>query len=192
MGKSTFRGGERVIKSRPHRLPQVLSADEQTALLRQIHNPRDRLVVRLMLATGLRASELAGLRRDNLEPKEGCLRVIGKGDYERILWVPLPLLREMRAYMKKHPGEHIFNTRNSTPVCTSYLRQLFALAGRRAGIPRRIHPHMLRHTFATELYTRTKNIRLVQRALGHAHIGTTEIYTYVADTDVREAMQGKK
>lgn len=176
--------------ARRHRLPQTLSRDEQTAILAQTKNTRNQLLLRMMLIAGLRSSEATGLLVEQVDLKNRQINVIGKGNYERIVWVTSPLARDIKRYLRVKPvSPYLFPSRTGSRITTQYLRALVPHLAKRAGITRRVHPHMLRHTFATELYARTKDILLVQRALGHADIGTTEIYTHVADGDLQAAMQ---
>lgn len=150
-------------------------------------------MLRMMLVAGLRSSEMTSLLIDQIDLKRGQIRVIGKGNYERIVWIPPAFAREIKRFLRKQSsGPYLFTTRGGGHVSNQYLRALVAHLAKRAGIDRRVHPHMLRHTFATELYTRTRDILLVQRALGHANINTTEIYTHVADSDLKRAMQRTK
>jgi len=146
-----------------------------------------------MLATGLRVSELTGLLASNIDLHEGSLRVVGKGGYERILWMPKKIVVELKKWLKVKPERiYLFSTRGGGRIHNSYLRALLAHLGQKAGIAKRVHPHLLRHTFATELYNETRELLIVQRALGHASIGTTEIYTHIGDVDVRNAMQRRR
>lgn len=150
-------------------------------------------MLRMMLIAGLRSSEMTGLLIDQIDLKRGQIQIIGKGNYERIVWIPPAFSREIKRFLhKQSSGSYLFITRSGGRISTQYLRALVAHLAKRAGIGKRVHPHMLRHTFATELYTRTRDILLVQRALGHANINTTEIYTHVADSDLKKAMQGDK
>ena len=145
-----------------------------------------------MLSTGLRSSEATGLRIDQVDLASGRMSIIGKGNYERILWVAPALAKELKRYLKKADGQLVFSSRTGRALSGQYLRALLPRLAERAGIAKHIHPHMLRHTFATEMYSRTHDILLVQRALGHARIGTTEIYTHVSDWELRDAMRGRR
>lgn len=178
--------------ARRHRLPQTLTKAEQTAIISAARSPRDKLLLRLMLATGLRSAEAIGLRVDQLDLTSGRMSVIGKGNYERILWIAPALAREIRQYLKQIDTPLLFATRTGRKMSGQYLRALLMRLAERAGLEKHIHPHMLRHTFATDLYSRTRDILLVQRALGHARIGTTEIYTHVSDWELRDAMRGRR
>jgi len=186
---------------RSRKLPEVLTAEEQTALLRQ-PNPRyptgerNRLMLSLMLNTGLRLSEATGLQWRDLDLNTGKLFVRqGKGAKDRVLWVgerSLTLLRSWRsrqAETMERVQVHVFTTLSGGPVSARYVQQMLKRYATRAGIEKHVHPHLLRHTFATDLHRTCKNIRLVQKALGHADLSTTMIYTHVYDEEIEAAMR---
>jgi site-specific recombinase XerD len=118
----------------------------------------------------------------------------GKGQKDHILWLNETLLEELRRWRARRPASPrglLFPTRKGTPVYSAALRAMVKRRGRKAGLGHKdVHPHMLRHTFATELYRQTKDIRLVQKALGHAGLSTTMIYTHIVDDDLEAALKG--
>jgi len=183
------------------KLPEVLTSEEQVALLKQ-PNPRyptgerNRLMLSLMLNTGLRLSEATGLQWRDLDLNSGKVFIRqGKGAKDRVLWVgegDLSLLeswRSRQAEIIEHPALHVFTTLAGRAVSARYVQQMVKRCAVKAGIRKRVHPHMLRHTFATDLHRESRNIRLVQKALGHADISTTMIYTHVFDAEMKEAMK---
>ena len=189
-------------RRRPRKLPEVLNAEEQAALLRQ-PNPRyptgerNRLMLSLMLNTGLRLSEATNLQWRDLDLNAGKLFVReGKGSKDRVLWVgegDLSLLRSWRsrqAEIMPLLPLHIFSTLGGRSVSGRYVQQMVKRYAAKAEIEKRVHPHMLRHTFATDLLRESRNIRLVQKALGHVDLSTTMLYTHVHDIEVEEAMKG--
>jgi len=187
---------------RPRKLPEVLTSEEQAALLRQ-PNPRyptgerNRLMLSLMLNTGLRLSETTGLQWRDLDLNSGRLFVReGKGAKDRSLWVGESDLELLRHWKQRQSGDsevapsHIFTTLKGRRISNRYVQQMVKTYTRRAGIAKNVHPHTLRHTFATDLHRESRNIRLVQKALGHADISTTMIYTHVYDEEIKNAMRG--
>ena len=184
--------------SRPRRLPKVLSADEQAALLSQFNTRypsphRNLCMVRLMLEAGLRVGEAVALRPQHLDMTTCRLQVReGKGSRDRVLWIRDGLRDLIGEWLGRRPeSPWLFPAREGGQVSTRYMREMVKRVARRAGISEveRFSPHALRHTFATDLLTATKNIRLVQKALGHADLSTTMIYTHVADSDLEEALR---
>jgi len=189
------------MASRRKRLPVTLSAEEQTLLLAQ-PNPRyptgerNRLLVRMMLDTGVRLAEAAALRWPHVDLATGKLMVIaGKGAKDRSLWISAELLARLQAWRERqlnacgHTPEHIFFTLDGRTLLHRYIQAMVQRYSQRAGIAKRVSPHVLRHTFATDLYRQSHNIRLVQKALGHADLSTTMIYTHVYDEEIAQAMQ---
>lgn len=185
--------------SRPDRLPKVLTEAEQEALLDQL-NPRylspqrNLTLLRLMLATGLRVGEVVALRPEHID-LETCRLIVreGKGSKDRTLWFSDDVAEALEAWMERRPeSPYVFPTRDGGQLSTRYLRAMVSRLAEAAEIKEadRVSPHTLRHTFATELYRETKNLRLVQKALGHASIQTTQIYTHIVDDELEDALRG--
>ena len=180
----------------PRRLPDVLTRDEALTLL-TMPNPRyptgfrDLCMMKLMLNSGLRASEVLNMTWQDLDLHTGRLTVRqGKGKKDRQVWINDDTLEMLRKWREASPqSAYCFPTLSGKRIHDSALRFMVKRRGVKAGIPKDVHPHMLRHTYATELYRQTKDIRLVQKALGHANLGTTMIYTHIVDDDMETAMR---
>ena len=181
------------------RLPKVLTGEEQTAVLallntRYLTPHRNLCMIRLMLEAGLRVGEVVALKPEHLDMPSCQLMVReGKGAKDRVLWIRDDLRNLIGDWLGRRPeSEWLFPTRDGGRVQTRYLRALVKRLALKAGVAeaRKVSPHSLRHTFATDLLRRTKNIRLVQKTLGHASLSTTMIYTHIYDGDVEEAMRG--
>ena len=199
------------------RIPNVLLAGEQKLLLQQFLPPpegeitdegnghrrgrplssftrlRNLCLVRLMLNSGLRCSEALHLRRRDLEPTTGRLKVLGKGKKERMLWLCEADVKLLLGYLTNHPGkpeDFIFTNLKGGPLKSRYVRWMVGEVARAAGITyKEVHPHTLRHSFATDMLRSTKNLRLVQKALGHAQLTTTQIYCHICDEELEDAMK---
>jgi site-specific recombinase XerD len=183
------------------KVPDVLSAEEQGALLKQ-PNPRyptgerNRLILRLMLNAGLRLAETTALSWKDIDLASGQLQVQrGKGARDRVLWIgdaDLAALREWRERQRRDvvgmPG-HVFTTLEGKPVSNRYVQAMVKRYALKAGIGKNVHPQLLRHTFATDIYRETSSIRLTQKALGHADLSTTQIYTQLVDEEVEGALK---
>jgi len=176
------------------RLPDFLTREEATALL-DAPNPdaplywRDRAILELLYATGMRVSELAELPLAALDLDEGFLTVFGKGSKERLVPVGAPALRAVRRYLRevrpaldrgKGKGRVFLNARGGA-LSRVAVWTLVKESARRAGIERKVSPHTLRHTFATHLLEGGADLAAVQELLGHADISTTQIYTHVLE-----------
>ena len=180
----------------PRRLPEVLTRAEAAALLATPSRyyptgKRDRCIIKLMLNAGLRASEVLNLTWRDVDLQTGKLVVRqGKGNKDRQLWINEEALDLLRLWREDAPQcPWCFPTLSGTRIHGAHLRAMIKRRGIKAGIPKDVHPHMCRHTYATELYRESKNIRLVQKALGHASLSTTMIYTHIVDDDMEEAMR---
>jgi integrase/recombinase XerD len=192
-----FALGEENTVARPKKLPATLNAQERQALLaaprRQAPTGhRDLCLITLMLNTGLRAAEVLHLRVRDIDWTSGQLMVReGKGKRDRTLWLNETDLDLLRSWKARRPvtSEFLFTTLHGTPVKDRDLRAMVKRRAQKVGITKDVHPHMLRHTFATDLYRVTKDIRLVQKTLGHADLSTTMIYTHLVDDDVAHAMR---
>lgn len=187
---------------RPPRLPRVLpqsrSVEEIFELLRDdpadnLLCRRDKALVELMYAAGLRVSEAVQLRLSEVNLEAGFVVVTGKGSKQRV--VPIGLcarerlytyLREVRPRLVRgKPTNFLFLSRRGRPLRRRQVARRLALLARRVGLTGNLNPHALRHAFATHLVERGADLRAVQAMLGHADIGTTQIYTHVAMEHLR-------
>ena len=184
---------------KPRRLPEILTQEEQEALLGQpnannLIGLRNLCLLRLMLNTGLRAAEVLNIKTRDIDWSTGKLMVRqGKGKKDRSSWIgeeDLTLLQRWVIKKGRLPeSAWLFVTRDGKMIQTRYLRKMVKRLATKAGIAKDIHPHTLRHTFATDLYRQTKNLRLTQKALGHSQISSTMIYTHIVDDELEEALK---
>ena len=184
-------------------LPGYLRLEEVEHLLEQpdARTPlglRDRAMLEVLYSTGLRVSELIGLRILDLDSKVGCVRCIGKGDKERIVPVGKKALAMVDRYLREaRPllmGKNrptggpapLFVNRRGGKLSRVGVWKILSAYGRRAGLRVPLTPHMLRHSFATHLLERGADLRSVQLMLGHADISTTQIYTHVVEERLKQ------
>lgn len=175
------------------KLPDILNGEEREALLCQ-PNPRaptglrNLCILRLMLDTGITLSELLNLQPEDIDLEKGQI-LIRKEDIEknRTAWVGDETLNLLRKWNNISPkSKYLFCTLKGGQLDGRYIREMVKRLASKAGIKKNIYPHSLRHTFAADLYRETKNIRLVQKALGHAEVSTTTIYTYLVEAEPEE------
>jgi integrase/recombinase XerD len=184
---------------RPGRkLPEPLSRTEVDGLIAAIDprspaGARDRAMVELLYATGLRVSELVGLRLNDIDLEGRVLLARGKGSKERMVPIGAPAAEAVKAYLstsrerllKGRRSRELFVTARGARLTRQGFAKLLGRHARAAGIGRRISPHKLRHSFATHLLEGGADLRAVQAMLGHADISTTQVYTHVDRTHVR-------
>jgi integrase/recombinase XerD len=184
---------------RPVRLPKTLTMQEVTALLTlplrsTAEDHRDRAMLELLYASGLRISELIGLSLSQLDLSLGSLRVLGKGSKERIVPMGQAARNAVNDYveqsrpllLKGRSARAVFVSRRGTALTRQGCWKLVRQRARRAGIAKAISPHMLRHSFATHLLEGGADLRAVQAMLGHADIATTQIYTQVERSRLKQ------
>ena len=148
---------------------------------------RDRAIIELLYASGLRISELANARLENFNPEERILRVTGKGNKTRLVPVGRKACEALAAYLsmerpklvKHRSGSEIFLSARGTRLTTARIWQIVKRISRHSGLEKNIYPHLLRHSFATHLLGNGADLRIIQEMLGHADISTTQIYTHV-------------
>ena len=170
------------------KLPHFLSTDDVDRLLAtpDLSEPvgiRDRAMLEVLYATGLRVSELVGLRLDGVNLDGGFLRCLGKGSKERVVPLGDSACNAVHAYLQSargaFPSETLFLTSRGGPLDRIEFWRILKAYAAKAGIRKNISPHVLRHSFATHLLERGADLRAVQMMLGHAEISTTQIYTHV-------------
>ena len=173
-------------------LPDTLSEREVSLLLaapdmRKPLGVRDRAILEIFYASGLRVSELAGLQLPSLHIDEGYIRVIGKGRKERVIPVGkessnilMRYLEEVRPLLCDNPHlQNVFVSKRETALCRQRLWQIIKKYTQDAGIMKNVTPHTLRHSFASHLLENGAPLRVIQEMLGHADIATTQVYTHV-------------
>ncbi len=182
-------------------LPKFLTVPEVEDLLSQpdvgdLQGLRDRAILEILYATGLRVSELIRLRQQDLNLEDGYVICRGKGGKERVVpvgktavdWTK-KFLAEARPHLMKEPTDVIFLTRLGSPFTRQGVWKMLSEYTRRAGLEVKISPHILRHTFATHLLERGADLRSVQLMLGHSQITTTQIYTHVSRQRLRQVYE---
>jgi integrase/recombinase XerD len=183
-------------------LPGYLRLEEVERLLEQpdggtASGLRDRAMLEVLYSTGLRVSELTGLKVSDLDAKVGCVRCVGKGDKERVVPVGRKALGIVERYLRDGRPELLRRAKGVTSACLFVNRRggtisrvgvwkILSTYGRRAGLRTALTPHMLRHSFATHLLERGADLRSVQLMLGHADISTTQIYTHVVEERLKQ------
>jgi integrase/recombinase XerD len=187
------------LPRRRDRLPRALSPREVERLIEAAQGPtpralRDRALVEILYGAGLRVSEAVGLDRGRVDLDNRIVRCLGKGDKERIVPLGRQATDALRRYLargrphldRRHRAELFLNAQGGGLTRAGVFLILRRLAGKAGLEPTRVHPHLLRHSFATHLLEGGADLRSVQEMLGHADLGTTELYTHVSDQRRRD------
>ncbi|HSL66088.1 MAG TPA: tyrosine recombinase [Gaiellaceae bacterium] len=187
------------LPRRTRRLPRTLSPGEVERLVEAADGTtpralRDRALVELLYGAGLRVSEAVGLERAAVDLENRLVRALGKGSKERLVPIGREAAEALRRYLARgrpyldarHRPELFLNARGGALTRAGAFLVLRRLAGKAGLEPERVHPHLLRHSFATHLLEGGADLRSVQEMLGHADLSTTELYTHVSDRRRRE------
>jgi integrase/recombinase XerD len=188
-----------VLPRRTRRLPRALSPSEAERLIDAAAGTtprtlRDRALVELLYGAGLRVSEAVGLEKGGVDLDQRLVRTIGKGGKERVVPVGRQAVEALRRYLgrgrphldRRHRPELFLNAQGGALTRAGAFLILRKLAAKAGLEPERVHPHLLRHSFATHLLEGGADLRSVQEMLGHADLATTELYTHVTDRRRRE------
>jgi site-specific recombinase XerD len=187
------------LPRRRRRLPRTLSPGEVERLIDAANGVtprslRDRALVELLYGAGLRVSEAVSLERGGVDLEARLVRCVGKGDKERVVPVGSQAVEALRRYLargrpyldRRHRPELFLNAQGGALTRAGAFLVLRKLAAKAGLDPTRVHPHLLRHSFATHLLEGGADLRSVQEMLGHADLGTTELYTHVSDRRRRD------
>lgn len=189
---------------RERRLPAILGKDQLKALIESAAETtpqglRNRAILDLMYAAGVRLSEVVGLDVRHLDLDERCLLVRGKGNKERIVLIGAPAEETLRRYLAQGrpklaegAGTALFLNRDGGRLSGRSIQQIVRRHALKAGLDQRVYPHLLRHSFATHLLDGGAELRVVQDLLGHASAATTQIYTQVTEERQRETMEAAR
>lgn len=182
---------EIIIPKKEHHLPQVLSEEEVNALLKAPDLSTEKgikeyAILDILYSCGLRVSEAVNLQINQINEQEGIINILGKGKKERIVPIRKEALKALKRYIREVRNEHlvidkkiVFLDKKGKKMSRQAIYNIVKENAKKAEIKKEIHPHTLRHSFATHLLDNGADLRVVQELLGHTKIGTTQIYTHV-------------
>ena len=182
---------EIIIPKKEHHLPQVLSEAEVNALLKAPDLSTEKgikeyAILDILYSCGLRVSEAVNLQINQINEQEGIINILGKGKKERIVPIRKEALKALKRYISEVRSEHlvidkkiVFLDKKGKKMSRQAIYNIVKENAKKAEIKKEIHPHTLRHSFATHLLDNGADLRVVQELLGHTKIGTTQIYTHV-------------
>jgi site-specific recombinase XerD len=181
--------------ARPKHLPKTLTREEAARLIAQPSRRyptgiRNRALLRTFYRAGLRSAEALDLRVRDVNLTRSEIRVnAGKGDKDRVVWIDSTTVEILERWKLERPrSEFFFCTLAGERLDDRYVRKMVARYGSKAGVDVRVHPHILRHTYATELLEDGYSVVEVQKLLGHSDLETTSIYLHVVDSALRERL----
>jgi len=171
---------------RERTLPTVLSKEEIKRIIESANNIKHRLVLECLYGMGLRVSEVVNLRISDLDFERGMVKISSaKGNRNRYVMLPKELKSKLRAYIDlERPKKHLFSGRGNRYSIKS-IQKIFEYSAKNAGIKKSVSCHTLRHSFATHLLEKGVDIRYIQSLLGHSRLQTTQVYTYVANSKLK-------
>ncbi len=168
------------------KLPEVLTKDEVKKLIDSADNFKSRLIISMLYSSGLRVSELVNLKKDdlNFDEKIGWVRK-GKGGKDRLITISGALADDLKNYLEKR-SDSIYVFSKDKALTTRNIQKIIKGTKQRAGIPKKVTPHTLRHSFATHLLEQGTDIRIIQVLLGHANLNTTQVYTHISSEQIKK------
>jgi site-specific recombinase XerD len=167
-------------------LPKVLSLGEIQRMIEGIANKKHQLIISLLYSTGMRRAEILSLKTTDIDLESGTIRIHGKGNKFRTAYISKNLHKLLMVYLKAYkPAVYLLEGQGGQQYSETSIEKVIKRAAAKAGITRRVTPHMLRHSFATHLISKGAALPYVQKLLGHNSVQTTMIYTHVADNDLK-------
>ncbi|PLJ77832.1 site-specific tyrosine recombinase/integron integrase [Infirmifilum sp. SLHALR2] len=184
--EDALRGFE--LPKREKKLPRYLEPEEVKRMVEQADNIRDKLIVMLLFTTGLRVAELVNIRKTDIDLERRTVRVKGKGAKERYVYFPQSVAELLAAYLSSNDSEWLFPSSKdpSSHIHYTTVERVLKRLARKAGLSRKVTPHLLRHTFATLSLASGLDVREIQELLGHSNLNTTQVYAHVSRERLRK------
>ncbi|MGM0441881.1 MAG: site-specific tyrosine recombinase XerD [Elusimicrobiota bacterium] len=171
------------------KLPTVLTEHETENLIQAAGNTRDRLILELLYATGMRVTELINLKLSDVDLNRGWIKIMGKGKKQRFVPIDKRMVKKIKNFVGENelkPKHYLFSKRGSKPLKRETIWKIVKKISQKTGIKKTVTPHTLRHTFATHLLEHGADLRSIQVLLGHSSIDTTQIYTHVNRKNMKD------
>lgn len=167
-------------------LPNILNIEEIKKLIEATQNPKHKLIIKLLYGTGLRVSEIINLKKEDINFGEGLIKVnLGKGKKDRFVKLPETILEELTNFSKIGDSKYLFESQKGGKLTAKTIQLILSNNAKKAGIKKRVYPHLLRHSFATHLLEQGTDLRIIQKLLGHSSIKTTQIYTQISQASIK-------
>jgi len=167
-------------------LPNILTLKEIKSMLDNTSNIKHKLIIKLLYGCGLRVSEIVNLKKEDINFEERLIIVkMAKGRKDRFVKIPDSLKEELKNYCSIDFGNYLFESNRGGKLTKDTIQKIVQNASKKAGIKKRVYPHLLRHSFATHLLENGTDLRIIQKLLGHSDIKTTQIYTQISQASIK-------
>ncbi|MBU0530281.1 MAG: tyrosine-type recombinase/integrase [Nanoarchaeota archaeon] len=173
---------------RPFRIPTVLTKEEMTDIIHSITNPKHRLLIETIYGCGLRVSEAIKLRKTDLNFEENLIFINqAKGNKDRLVSLPSSISTHLQSYLncRNDSNPYVFDSSRGGHLTAKSVQKIVEKACKKSGIKKKASPHTLRHSYATHLLEQGTDLKIIQKLLGHADIKTTQIYTHVTTSTIK-------
>lgn len=167
-------------------LPEILTIEEIRKLIENAQNIKHKLIIKLLYGCGLRVSEIVDLKKENVNFGEGLVHIkLSKGKKDRFVKIPESIKEELISYCRLNESKILFPSNRGGKLTVATIQAILKNSARKAGIKKRVYPHLLRHSFATHLLEQGTDLRVIQKLLGHSSIKTTQIYTQISQASIK-------
>lgn len=169
-----------------HTLPEILTIKEVKKLIESTSNIKHKIIIKLLYGCGLRVSEIVNLKKNDLDLKEGLIHIrLAKGKKDRFVKIPSSMEEQLESYIKNLEEEILFPSNRGGKLTKDTIQKIVQNSAKKAGIKKRVYPHLLRHSFATHLLEQGTDLRIIQKLLGHSDLKTTQIYTQISQASIK-------
>ncbi len=167
-------------------IPEILTIEEVRALIENTPNIKHKLIIKMLYGCGLRNGEIINLKKEDLNFNEGLIHVhLAKGKKDRFVKIPESMKLDLENFAKEDDSNILFNSNRGGELTTKTIQLVLKNGAKKAGIKKRVYPHLLRHSFATHLLEQGTDLRIIQKLLGHSDIKTTQIYTQISQASIK-------
>lgn len=167
-------------------IPDILTIEEMKDLIENTSNPKHKLIIKLLYGTGLRVSEIVNLKKEEINFSENLIKIkLSKGKKDRFVKLPSSIKEELNGYLKLILSEYLFPSNRGGKLTKDTIQKIVQNSAKKAGIKKRVYPHLLRHSFATHLLEQGTDLRIIQKLLGHSSIKTTQMYTQISQASIK-------
>jgi integrase/recombinase XerD len=167
-------------------LPDILTPEEIKLLIKNTLNIKHKLIIKLLYGCGLRVSEITNLKKLDINFNEDLIKIrLAKGNKDRFVKIPDSIKNDLKSYCNLNESEILFPSNRGGKLTKKTIAKIVQNSGKKSEIKKRVYPHLLRHSFATHLFEQGTDLRIIQKLLGHSSIKTTQIYTQISQSSIK-------